>query len=79
MNKSVSLTCFLSTDERILIYVGVCVVATVLSFARMILFYFICVNASHVLHNRMLSTIFRAPVRFFDTNPIGTCLCDMIS
>ena len=73
-NSSISGTCHLSTEERIIIYVGVCVAAVVLSFARSLLFYFICVNASRVLHNRMLSRIFRAPVRFFDSNPIGTWL-----
>ena len=71
VNTSLSSTCSLSNKERIFIFIGVCVVATALNFARIILFYFICVNASRVLHNRMLSTIFRVPVRFFDTNPVG--------
>ena len=40
-----------------------------------ILFYFICVNASRVLHNWMFASVLRALVRFFDTNPIGSLSC----
>ena len=70
-NISVPSTCFLSTRQRIIIYSACAASAIVLSFTRAILFYFICVNASRVLHNRMFASVLGAPVRFFDTNPIG--------
>ena len=70
-NNSVPSTCFLTTNQRIAIYVGCSMAAVVLSFIRALLFYFICVNASRVLHNRMFASVLRAPVLFFDTNPIG--------
>ena len=39
--------------------------------ARSVLFFYICVNAAKILHNRMFGAVLRAPIRFFDTNPIG--------
>lgn len=38
------------------------------------LIYYITLQASHILHNRMLDTIIHAPVRFFDINPSGRIL-----
>ena len=70
-NNSVPSTCFLSTNQRIAIYAGCSIAAVVLSFIRALLFYYICVNASRVLHDRMFASVLRAPVLFFDTNPIG--------
>ena len=70
-NHSVSSTCILSTNQRIAIYAGCFTAAVVLSVVRSLLFYYICVNASRVLHNRMFASVLRAPVRFFDINPIG--------
>ena len=70
-NNSVPSTCFLTTNQRIAIYAGCSMAAVVLSFIRALLFYFICVNASRVLHNRMFASVLRAPLLFFDTNPIG--------
>ena len=73
-NNSVPSTCFLSTNQRIAIFAGCSMAAVMLSFIRALLFYFICVNASRVLHNRMFASVLRAPVLFFDTNPIGELL-----
>ena len=73
-NRSVPSTCYLSTNQRIAIYAGCSIAAVVLSFIRALLFYFICVNASRVLHNRMFASVLRAPVLFFDNNPIGIIL-----
>ncbi|XP_037285276.2 ATP-binding cassette sub-family C member 4 isoform X2 [Rhipicephalus microplus] len=41
------------------------------SMARTVAFFVMCMRASVNLHNRMFSCIIRAPIRFFDTNPIG--------
>lgn len=63
--------CSLSTNDRIYFYSGIIVFAVVMNFARALGFCYICVNASRILHNRMFRVILRAPVLFFDTNPIG--------
>ena len=74
-NGTLRSSCLLSTNQRIGIYAGTTAAAILLSFARAITFYFVCVNASRVLHNRMFVAILRAPVLFFDTNPIGEQDC----
>ena len=43
----------------------------IMSFARAILFFYICVRAAKKLHNEMLTAVLRVPVRFFDINPAG--------
>ncbi len=63
-------TCELSERKRIAIYAGITGFAIITNFARAILFYLVCVNASKVLHNRMFTSVLRAPIYFFDTNPI---------
>jgi len=73
-NGTLRSSCLLSTNQRIGIYAGTTAAAILLSFARTITFYFLCVNASRVLHNRMFAAILRAPVLFFDTSPIGRVL-----
>ena len=52
-------------------YSGLVGSAVLLSILRAVLFYFLCVNAARKLHNSMFGAILRAPVRFFDRNPIG--------
>ena len=74
-NGTLRSSCFLSTNQRIGIYAGTTATAILINIARTITFYFLCVNASRVLHNRMFATILRAPVLFFDTNPIGELDC----
>ena len=70
-NVTLRSTCYLSTNQRIGIYTGTTAAAILINFARTITFYFICVNASRVLHNRMFAAVLRAPVLFFDISPIG--------
>nr|XP_020732967.1 multidrug resistance-associated protein 4-like [Odocoileus virginianus texanus] len=41
---------------------------------RSLLIFYVLVNSSQTLHNKMLESIFRAPMRFFDRNPIGRIL-----
>ena len=74
-NGTLRSSCFLSTNQRIGIYAGTTAAALLINIARTITFYFLCVNASRVLHNRMFAAILRAPVLFFDTNPIGEQDC----
>ncbi|CAM9967371.1 unnamed protein product, partial [Ectocarpus sp. 12 AP-2014] len=48
--------------------------AVVVSLFRAVLTFFSLVKASHRLHNRMLKRVVRAPVLFFDSNPVGRIL-----
>ncbi|CAM9886717.1 unnamed protein product [Scytosiphon promiscuus] len=50
------------------------VAAVIVSLFRAILTFFSLVKASHRLHDRMLKRIIRAPVLFFDSNPVGRIL-----
>ena len=64
-------TCSLSQFERIEIYGSLVAGVLFLSFAHSVLFSVLLVRASRVLHNKMFSHVLRAPIYFFDTNPIG--------
>lgn len=64
-------SCSLDNNVRIPVYTATTLVAVVFSFSRAILCYFLCVNASRVLHNRMFEAILHAKVLFFDSNPVG--------
>lgn len=70
-NSSDSLTCALNNAQRIGTYGGLTAGLTFLNFLRGALLYFICVNASRVLHNRLFASVLRAPILFFDSNPSG--------
>lgn len=73
-NHSISPNCLLPTNDRIAIYTACFVTTVVLNVLRAFLFYYICVNASCVLHSKMFAAVLRTPMRFFDTNPIGQCV-----
>ena len=55
----------------IIIYGGLVAGTLVLSFIRVLLFFHVTVNASEKLHSHMFDAVIRAPIYFFDTNPIG--------
>ena len=61
------------------IFSGLVGAASILSLTRSVLFFYICVNAAKILHNRMFGAVLRAPIRFFDTNPIGTYTSRMVN
>uniref|UniRef100_A0A0U9HSH2 Putative ABCC protein n=1 Tax=Chrysomela populi TaxID=154003 RepID=A0A0U9HSH2_CHRPP len=48
--------------------------SVILTTARSLLYYKVCMTASKVLHNKMFTSILEAPMRFFDTNPSGRIL-----
>ncbi|XP_038065584.1 multidrug resistance-associated protein 4-like [Patiria miniata] len=56
------------------IYAILCGATTAASFLRAFLFYHVFVTASKALHNQMFDAIIRAPMQFFDTNPVGRIL-----
>ena len=70
-NSSVDNAYDLSTDQWIGIYGGIVSSTIFLVFSRTLLSFFICLAAARHLHNRMFKAILRAPILFFDTNPIG--------
>lgn len=63
------------TDEEYLaVYAGVVSIFVVVSFAYPAHFYHVCTSASIRLHNNMFGQILRAPMRFFETSPVGRVL-----
>uniref|UniRef100_A0A803TE13 Multidrug resistance-associated protein 4 n=1 Tax=Anolis carolinensis TaxID=28377 RepID=A0A803TE13_ANOCA len=53
---------------------GFTVVTVLFSILRNILMFQVLVNAAQTLHNSMFQSILKAPVLFFDSNPIGRIL-----
>uniref|UniRef100_A0AC11BX71 Uncharacterized protein n=1 Tax=Ovis aries TaxID=9940 RepID=A0AC11BX71_SHEEP len=56
------------------VYSGLTVSTILFGITRSLLIFYILVNSSRTLHNKMLETILRAPVLFFNRNPIGRIL-----
>ena len=56
------------------IYAGLVAVAALFTLVRSFLFYNTTLNSSQALHQRMLTAVLKAPVLFFDTNPVGRVL-----
>ena len=61
----------LTTHQRIGIYGGIVAFAVIVITLRVVLCYLVIMAASRSLHSKMLTAILRAPVLFFDTNPVG--------
>ncbi|XP_077200008.1 ATP-binding cassette sub-family C member 4 [Paroedura picta] len=55
-------------------YTGLTVATIVFSILRCLLLFQVLVNAAQTLHNKMFQSILKAPVLFFDRNPIGRIL-----
>nr|XP_006820924.1 PREDICTED: multidrug resistance-associated protein 4-like [Saccoglossus kowalevskii] len=64
----------LSTHEHIYIYSVLVVSLYTFAILRTYLLFKVCLNASKNLHNRMFEAIIRAPILFYDTNPVGRIL-----
>ncbi|XP_075419651.1 ATP-binding cassette sub-family C member 4 [Tenrec ecaudatus] len=56
------------------IYAGLTVATVLFGIARSLLVFYILVHSSQTLHNKMFESILKAPVLFFDRNPIGRIL-----
>uniref|UniRef100_A0A3B5PXI0 Multidrug resistance-associated protein 4-like n=1 Tax=Xiphophorus maculatus TaxID=8083 RepID=A0A3B5PXI0_XIPMA len=56
------------------VYGGLTAATILFGFMRNILLFSVLVKAAQSLHNSMFNAILRAPVRFFDINPIGRVL-----
>ncbi|XP_069746450.1 ATP-binding cassette sub-family C member 4 isoform X3 [Narcine bancroftii] len=55
-------------------YAGLTIAVIVFGIARSLIIFKVLVNSSQELHNEMFTSIIRAPVLFFDRNPIGRIL-----
>ena len=52
--------------------VGLSLLSVVLLFIRTLTYFISCHLTARSLHNQMFNALLRAPVLFFDSNPIGT-------
>nr|XP_056718111.1 ATP-binding cassette sub-family C member 4 [Euleptes europaea] len=66
--RTLDLNCYLG------IYAGLTVATILFSVLRCLLMFHVLVNAAQTLHNKMFVSILKAPVLFFDRNPIGRIL-----
>ncbi|XP_027711485.1 multidrug resistance-associated protein 4 [Vombatus ursinus] len=55
-------------------YAGLTAATVLFGVVRCLLVFYVLVNASQTLHNKMFESILKAPVLFFDRNPIGRIL-----
>jgi len=62
---------WMNTDLAIYIYSGLILATFFLALFRSYLFFNVCMRASVNLHNSMFSSITRATMYFFNTNPSG--------
>ncbi|KAL8189883.1 UNVERIFIED_CONTAM: Multidrug resistance-associated protein 4 [Gekko kuhli] len=54
------------------IYAGLTVATILFSVLRCLLVFHVLVNSAQTLHDKMFQSILKAPVLFFDRNPIGS-------
>uniref|UniRef100_A0A1X7UA79 Uncharacterized protein n=1 Tax=Amphimedon queenslandica TaxID=400682 RepID=A0A1X7UA79_AMPQE len=66
--------CSLTDNQRIGIYGGLIGSLAVFAGLRSTLFFFLMLNSARIVHNKMFARVLRAPILFFDTNPIGRVL-----
>ena len=59
------------TRQRITIYGEIVGGAVIMASIKAIMTILICLSAAGSLHSKMLKSILRAPLLFFDTNPVG--------
>ena len=63
---------FYNLNNQIQVYSSIIVFLFIFSMIRTTVFFQICITASINLHNRMLASLIRAPMKFFDLNNSGT-------
>ena len=61
----------LGIHQRIGIYSGIVGGVVTIVTLRAVLTFLICLAAARTLHNKMFKGILRAPILFFDINPVG--------
>ena len=58
---------------------GLTVSTILFGITRSLLLFYVLVNSSQTLHDKMLESILRAPVLFFNRNPIGKSVMKFLS
>ena len=66
------------SNHNLIIYSGLIGGAVLLGLMRGLLFFKVATGASQKLHNNMFACIIRARIGFFDCNPIGTIIRNII-
>jgi len=61
----------ITTHQRIGIYGGIAAFAVMVTVIKAAFSFVTSLNSSRNLHNKMFKAILRAPILFFDTNPVG--------
>ena len=62
------------STEALVVYGSIVTVSFLFTTASCICFYLAALKASETLHDKMTMAIIKAPVLFFDTNPVGRIL-----
>ena len=70
-NTTQHIVCNLTNEQRIGVYGGLTGLVVVLCVGRNMLFFLLILRSSRLFHNKMFGAVLRAPVLFFDTNPVG--------
>uniref|UniRef100_A0A8B9S7F4 Multidrug resistance-associated protein 4 n=1 Tax=Apteryx owenii TaxID=8824 RepID=A0A8B9S7F4_APTOW len=73
-NNGVNETEHLDLNFYLEIYAGLTVATILFGIIRSLLVFQVLVNSGQTLHNKMFQSILKAPVLFFDRNPIGRIL-----
>ncbi|CAG8812559.1 10227_t:CDS:1, partial [Racocetra fulgida] len=63
-----------SVDYYLNIYVLITLLSIVIGFLRFVWLYYGFLKASEKLYRKLLHQVIRAPLRFFDTTPVGRIL-----
>ncbi|KAJ8309983.1 hypothetical protein KUTeg_011848 [Tegillarca granosa] len=62
---------YVDVHMNVYIFSGIIGAVFLFGLLRALMFFKVAVDASMKLHNRMFQRILRAPIAFFDTNPVG--------
>uniref|UniRef100_A0A8C3IQC0 ATP binding cassette subfamily C member 4 (PEL blood group) n=1 Tax=Chrysemys picta bellii TaxID=8478 RepID=A0A8C3IQC0_CHRPI len=73
-NNGINETRHLDLSFYLGIYAGLTVTTVLFGIVRSLLVFTVLVNAGQTLHNKMFQSLLKAPVLFFDRNPIGRIL-----
>lgn len=72
--EPVTLTDTLTMNQNALVYTILITSLFCLTLVRTTCFFISCMRASITLHNRLFRSVIKAPIKFFDYNPIGILL-----
>lgn len=74
VEPAITVTDSLTLDQNATIYTILVASLFVLTLIRTTCFFITCMRSSIVLHNRLFRSVLKAPIKFFDSNPIGILL-----